>query len=241
MSGSRIVVDGLWRCLCPSIDPRTLPRAFGAPGTFRRPSATKTDSRRNLRAGKIRAQHTSASDRLDPEEFSASFLAGNPPEAGKATRSSSQLSEHDRVPHREGPPASESRQMKPSSTGSESDRLVDESVTVPRLLAARGYRRDLESAPAPVIYRALWELRRRVGQSSKIKEFVKHLVEDRGEQRGPAIYEAMVVANWDTAGSAADLWQISKEMQEAKMWKNSSFYHSVLQVRGDISHGGDSH
>ena len=84
-----------------------------------------------------------------------------------------------------------------------------------------------------MIYRALWELRRRVGQSSKIKEFVKHLVEDRGEQRGPAIYEAMVVANWDTAGSAADLWQISKEMQEAKMWKNSSFYHSVLQVRVD--------
>ncbi|KAI0019545.1 hypothetical protein F4780DRAFT_771211 [Xylariomycetidae sp. FL0641] len=41
MPGERIVIDGLWRCLCPSIDLATLAKAATFPRTARRPSAAR--------------------------------------------------------------------------------------------------------------------------------------------------------------------------------------------------------
>ncbi|KAL7629496.1 hypothetical protein AAE478_001017 [Parahypoxylon ruwenzoriense] len=58
MTGERIVVDGLWRCLCPSVDPTTFSRLIGPPRTPRPRSistpgtnahTTKTQGRRDYR------------------------------------------------------------------------------------------------------------------------------------------------------------------------------------------------
>lgn len=45
MSGARTTIDGLWRCLCPSIDAATFTRAVSTPYRPRRPSRADTKRR----------------------------------------------------------------------------------------------------------------------------------------------------------------------------------------------------
>ncbi len=59
---------------------------------------------------------------------------------------------------------------------------------------------------------------------------MKHLIEDRGEPRSSAIYEALVVANWDTRGLQRNYGRSRRICRKLSAWKNTNFFHSVLQV-----------
>ncbi|SPQ23578.1 731093d0-256e-4ca0-9ce6-15993e1e8095 [Thermothielavioides terrestris] len=89
----------------------------------------------------------------------------------------------------------------------------------------------LDSTPTPVIYQALHLLPSRQGQGGRIRHLVRYLVEQRGEPPSVSLYEALVVANFDTAtGSASELRDMLLEMKKAGVQPSRSFYHRALQL-----------
>ncbi|KAH8880654.1 hypothetical protein GQ53DRAFT_593831, partial [Thozetella sp. PMI_491] len=88
----------------------------------------------------------------------------------------------------------------------------------------------LKSAPTAVIYEAMGALRHRSSSFVKIKEFARHLVDDRGVNMNGQIFGALVAANWDTAGAGADVWDIASNMQKERVHKSANFYHNALQA-----------
>jgi hypothetical protein len=91
--------------------------------------------------------------------------------------------------------------------------------------------RQPTSGTTPAIYEVLRLLRGQPGQAAKLRHLVKYLVEERGERPNVFLYEALLVANWDTtSGSAAELREILLEMSEAGIEPSPGFYHSALQV-----------
>jgi hypothetical protein len=86
-------------------------------------------------------------------------------------------------------------------------------------------------ATTPALYEALRSLRRYPKQGANIRRLVKYLVEERDERPNVFMYEALVVANWDTTtGSAADLTEIFKEIRTARLEPSQGWYHSALRV-----------
>ncbi|KAK4237305.1 hypothetical protein C8A03DRAFT_34758 [Achaetomium macrosporum] len=91
--------------------------------------------------------------------------------------------------------------------------------------------REPTSGTTPAIYEVLRLLRGRPGQAGKLRHLVKYLVKERGERPNAFLYEALVVANWDTTtGSAAELREMLLEMREAGIEPSQGFYHSALQL-----------
>jgi hypothetical protein len=89
------------------------------------------------------------------------------------------------------------------------------------------------SATTPEIYLALFNLRLHRGQANKARRLVKYLVEERGERPNLYLYMALVWANCaTTAGSAAELAAIFKEMRSAGIEPSRLIYHAALRVCG---------
>ncbi|KAK3307056.1 uncharacterized protein B0T15DRAFT_510373 [Chaetomium strumarium] len=91
--------------------------------------------------------------------------------------------------------------------------------------------RQPTSGTTPAIYEVLRLLRGQPGQAAELRHLVKYLIEERGERPNVFLYEALLVANWDTtSGSAAELREMLLEMSEAGIESSPGFYHSALQL-----------
>ncbi|KAK1836608.1 hypothetical protein QBC39DRAFT_89007 [Podospora conica] len=168
----RVVIDGLWRCLCPSIDAALL--AKPSPAT-RSPIHANALQRPPRWVYQTRAAHTDA----DTE--------------------------------RPGP--------NPKRNHSSTDVY---------------YMSKLRPLPTKAIYEVLQKLRGQhvhEDQTVRIRRVVRYLIEDRGEKPNIFLYEALVVANWDSKfGSADELVRIWNEMRAANIPPSQRFLHAALKL-----------
>lgn len=167
----RIVIDGLWRCLCPSIDAALSAKYLPATRIH-----ANDLQRRSRWLHQTRAAHTDA----------------------------------------------DSQRPIPNPTRSYSSTDVY-------------YVSKLRHLSTKALYEVLQKLRGQHvhdDQPIRIKRVVRYLIEDRGEKPNIFLYEALVVANWDSKiGSADELVRIWNEMRAASIPPSQRFLHAALKVR----------
>ena len=198
MSGVRIIIDGLWTCLCPSINKATLFRAIGNPHPVSRAQVLRSYSS-SVQPSKCRTRSFHATGRRRAEGDQSGFDES-------------------------------------ASGHVEKGQGEDRSVTVKQLLQGNDLlTRDrvsarLHGAPTPTIYEALRALQGVSGKRDTIRALVRYLVQYRDEKPNTFLYEALMVSNWDVAGSAEEVKDLLTEMRLEGIEGSASFYHAVLRV-----------
>ncbi|KAI1266841.1 hypothetical protein F5Y18DRAFT_350164 [Xylariaceae sp. FL1019] len=201
MPGDRIVVDGLWRCLCPSIDVALLGKPFHVP-LRTSPSRPKIASHRNpLRPALQCCRATSTS--------SAIFASPNVSRDGA----------------RGGAHHETSRVKYLKRLAKRAPWLPTEVLRDDDQFATTLHRTDTRT-----IYAALKDLQDSKGFATTVTALVEYLVRDRGEAPNAALYEALIKANISREGSAAVAKQLLKEMQAHNIPTTVGIYLALLQV-----------
>ena len=217
MSATRVPIDGLWRCLCPSIDVIIL-SSFSHPfSRIRlRPRCSQSSGGNRLPQPTARLLHNSpqAQFRVVRETVFSGIL---PP-----YRSS--LNCNRKLIHTDGEsPRAALLQQNPTTTTSISGSLDD--------------------IPIPRLHDRLRQMLTEEGQYRDIVKLVEYLVTTRGEQPALIHYDALIRANSDAEyGSAEVVRGLLQEMKESGIGCDSGLYHGVLQVsyRSQIGTEGEA-
>ncbi|KAK3339274.1 hypothetical protein B0H65DRAFT_475964 [Neurospora tetraspora] len=203
MPPSRQVIDGLWRCLCPSVDATLLAKALESPtlsstsAIRSRPRVSRKDGLHRHRGVRSLSQQSYA-HRANADSFVSPNLYIEP----KWPQS----------------------QHKPGA-------VTDGTVTATEIIQATNDLTEvLNEASTPVIYEALRELRNHHGQHGKIRPIIQFLLNNRKEKPNPFIYESLVVANWDITGSADELGFIFDSMVAAGVEPSIGVLQSALKA-----------
>lgn len=201
MSGTRITIDGLWNCLCPSVDAPTLVKAISGPIRLR-----PRIYRPCLRPLPLPLSHCQArslhgtnrrSNASDNKELAFTKYAYGRVKDGQ---------------------------------GEDDSVTVKKLVRNEGLLASGGLSSKLHGAPTLVVYETLRALQGKAGQRNKIRALVKYLVESREETPNAFLYEALIASNWDVTGSAAEVKELMDEMRTFGIAGTASLYHVALRV-----------
>jgi len=94
----------------------------------------------------------------------------------------------------------------------------------------RGFSSALATAPLGALYKTLHDARNSEGQARRIRLLVRWLVERRRQRPNVMLYEALVVANWATLGSAGEVKGLWEEMRRVGLQATGRFYYAVLRV-----------
>lgn len=253
MSGARITIDGLWRCLCPSID-ATLTRCITTAHRHPRPPRVASSPRCLHTTGRLREsgakpkedpfaslsgavdkkevfKHQGAPDWLQqegPKEQSLESATSRSPDEGKSHTDSSSDAPVD--PTLENKPLIHPNNLVVSSNASESqDGPTD---MVQRLIWGKRLAEDIPRATTKQIYEALRKLRT-LGKPKYRRAtaaLVRHLPAS-GEAPDTFIYETLLMAHAATDGSADAVKELLREMRHKKLPWSSTAYHAALQVR----------
>ena len=200
MSGTRITIDGLWSCLCPSVDAAALLKSCNGHVVFRtrayRPRLRPLPLPRctQLRSFRCTNRRTNASD--NKESAFTKYAYGRVKEG----------------------------------QGEDKSVTVKTLLRNEGLLASAGLPAKLHGAPTTVIYEALRALQGKSGQRNKIRALVVYLVESREEKPNAFLYEALIASNWDVAGSAGEVKELMNEMKTLGIAASPSLYHAALRV-----------
>ncbi|KAB5571906.1 hypothetical protein GE09DRAFT_646942 [Coniochaeta sp. 2T2.1] len=218
MSGTRIAVDGLWRCLCPSFDQAALSRALRSPSPCLSPLPTRTLRKRpsNCTAPRrTRPLHTTVR-RHDNSAAEAQVLPQDDVYSGAAPQESAdvQVSPHNIS----------------SGVATQDGTAEYRPVTVDSLLASNPTRELLQRTRTSVIYDALRVMIKQPRRRPLIRALVKYLVNHRSQTPNAHLYEALVASNWEPSGSALEVRQILDEMKELGVGATSSLYHAALRA-----------
>ena len=89
---------------------------------------------------------------------------------------------------------------------------------------------SLPQLSTPAIYEALRGLRGQPGKADEIRQHVQSLVNTSGEKANVFLYEALIAANWDPTGSAAELDLILEATERAGIPPSSNLYHDALRL-----------
>ncbi|KAK1782539.1 hypothetical protein QBC45DRAFT_402476 [Copromyces sp. CBS 386.78] len=201
MSPHRQVIDGLWRCLCPSVDAALLAKALETP-TLSSTSAIRWRPRVSRKDGRHRGVRSLSQQSHAHRANANSFVS----------------------PDLYIEPKWPQSQPKPGA-------VVDGTVTATDIIqATNDLSAVLTEASTPVIYEALRELRNHHGQHGKIRPIIQFLLNNRKEKPNPFIYESLVVANWDITGSADELGFIFDSMVTAGVEPSIGVLQSALKA-----------
>ncbi|KAH8912501.1 hypothetical protein BR93DRAFT_81114 [Coniochaeta sp. PMI_546] len=204
MSGTRITIDGLWRCLCPSIDELVLPRALGNPAPF---------------GSRLPARIPARTPRRRPNTCTAQWL-------GRPIHTTSRRCNNTPAVEAEDPTI-----KRWSEAAGQDGRGQDKSITAEDLLDGPGPRRELlHRAPTTVIYDALRIMLPQPRRRRHLRALVKYLVDHRSQTPNAFLYEALIASNWEPAGSAEEVRQILDEMRALGVGTTSSLYHAALRA-----------
>ncbi|CAK7232646.1 hypothetical protein SBRCBS47491_008342 [Sporothrix bragantina] len=243
MTGTRIVVDGLWRCLCPSVDATALLRAVnGGAGTARptlqhasrivRPARAAHILARRPRSGCIATSAGSAAVASAPvsgqgnSSRTASFPHGSTGIRfihGNATARVGRL----------GFTASSTNESRDPSANraSPADQQQLMQLAVHSLLRARPpFQRELAAASTSAIYEALRELQDKPQAFNRIQAFARYLLDERREAPTAALYEALVRSNCHVNGSADAVQDLLRVLQEGRIEGTPSLFQGALSV-----------
>jgi len=206
---TRISIDGLWRCLCPSFD--TLPQRFLRPN-------------KRLAPRRARAFHTSTS--------LPNSVAPQPSEPSEPTSNYSPILEHpiNTLHIEQSPFQSPSWGLNPKvSTTTKPSAKTRARVIDVRLPT------DLDTYTLPRLHDLLRSLTIRQGAYHMIVDLVEYLVTKRGEKIGLAHFNALIRANADaTFGSAVVIRGLLEQMKKLGVVGDSGLYHGALLVGYDF-------
>lgn len=258
MSGARIPIDGLWRCLCPSIDAavtKRIPTARSRPQA--RPSASAAlqvvSGRRCLHTTNRRRQSGSKPERdpfaslagaLDEEKVLKRQVAPNwleqeePKELENAISNPTDEAES-HTDNSSKAPIEATFDNKPvanfdapvvSKNASESQNGPTDMVQ--RLVWGKRLAEDIPRATTEQIYETLRKLRTfgRPKHRRTTAALVKHLLTS-GTAPDTFIYETLLMAHAAPDGSADAVKELLREMRHKKLPWSSTAYHAALQVR----------
>lgn len=234
MSAKRFTIDALSRALCPSIDAVLLTQATSSPlPSVGRGLAARSSRRFRPNRAQARLTHTTANDSTadqpTPEHLRVPIHVPL-----SAPRLSTESKSWTRSGHLLRRPPPESLPIRAHWTHNQLPPLAE----LPGLNASPSPTRAglpdwVAEASTSTIYEKLRQLRSSPENGSLIRALVKYLVTQRGESPNVFLYEALVIANWDTSeGSAGELAAIRKEMRTVGVEMSHGFYHSALRVRG---------
>ncbi|KAI1312439.1 hypothetical protein F5Y03DRAFT_237348 [Xylaria venustula] len=208
MRGDSIVFDGLWRCLCPSVDFVSLSKPFNLGHLPRARSASPFNHGTRQPCRRHYSSHGAAQLERRPIEH-APF-------------------EHATVEQRsrqgEGPGESRVAYLK---------RIAKRSPWVPRAIfdEADSFSAKLDKIPTRTIYAALKELQDAEEASHPVVRLVEYLVKERREQPNAALYESLIKANISKQhGSAKAAAQLLRELQSHNIPTTPEIYHAFLEV-----------
>ncbi|KAI0539321.1 hypothetical protein GGR58DRAFT_465257 [Xylaria digitata] len=202
MPGDRIVVDGLWRCLCPLID-FTL---FSKPFNLRRVHPS--------RLGSSFANHNRTSSRYPQQQCRQqhSHAAARP----ENTARQGDGPERSRIAYLTR--LAKRNPWLPVALIRDSDSF-------------NSFNTKLDKIPTRTIYAALKELQDAEDTYLSIARLVQYLVEERGERPNAALYESLIKANINRRyGSAKAAAQLLKEVQSHSIPTTPEIYQALLEV-----------
>ena len=220
MPPPRIPIDGLWRCLCPSIDAIVLshPSARYSPSKL---SAIRSNSD-NRRATLLssRAFHSSSQRRWRASTSkvpSRNDCVPTPtPDIEPPPRDDEILPQNDLVSSRDA---------------LKIQRLFVSPPSRRRRNPHFPYMSSSGDLPVNTLYDRLRKLLGEEGKYEEIVELVEHLILVRGEKPSLVHYDALITANSDAEhGSVDTVKALLNEMREEGISGNSSLYHNVLRV-----------
>jgi hypothetical protein len=211
MSAARAPIDGLWRCLCPSIDTIALSNLHSL--SFIRNTAVRSQGgSKRLSQSWTRAFHTSDPARVEIRREVVDY----------------RTLDYKRKRFEYG--------IRPL----ERDKERTEEQTEPDRLALRFNRRGFPKAAYNKEYDALStsELHDRLrqmatdeGRYEDVADLVEYLLRQRGEKPALIHYDALIRANADAEhGSAEIVRGLLNEMKELGIGADAGLYHGVLQV-----------
>lgn len=204
MSATRVPIDGLWRCLCPSIDAIIL-SSHPRPLSFIRPRPSCLQSRsRAFPQPQCQALHSTPQGqfRVRPGAADLEFKS-----SCSSIRDCSRRLIHN---------------VREPSWGA----LFQSSPT-----RATPSSENLDDTPIPRLHDRLRQMLTEEGRYHDIAELVEYLVTSRGEKPSLLHYDALIRANSDAAyGSAKVVRGLLQEMKDSGILGDSGLYHGVLQV-----------
>ncbi|KAM7202866.1 hypothetical protein V8F33_002524 [Rhypophila sp. PSN 637] len=183
---SEIVVDGLWRALCPSIDAILS-------------SSHKAAARSRPQSRRLRS-------------------VTRPWGITQPTRNHGNLSPPSRCQVRRAPSSAA-----PINTESRDHATVPTSHE-PKTSAALSQRSTAK------LYETLRELRGQMGKGDAIRNNVQSIMKTDGQRANIFLYEALLAANWDTAGSVDELALILGAARDSGIPLSSNLYHDALRA-----------
>lgn len=211
MSRPHIVIDGLWRCLCPSADVAVISKTFN----LARIPTTNPRPLRNI--GGIRP--------------------GPKNQCQKTFHTISKRQHNDDTPRSSKHEHDSSWNENPEYFHYLRRALARNPWISRRFFGAPEELPDhLPNIDTKNIYDALSVLQNLEGTYDRIIMTVEHLVKERGEQPNERLYECLIKANVDPdRGSAESARSLAREMVEMGIQTSPRIYHALLEVRSGHS------
>ncbi|KIH89280.1 hypothetical protein SPBR_06739 [Sporothrix brasiliensis 5110] len=245
--GTRIVVDGLWRCLCPSVDVPALLRAVNG-SSYARPT-----TRRGAQPGTVKPAHLVHTLTRTPRPGCTAMPTGTaavplpspairPRLSCRASTSSSSVPGtvqrvHNGAATRVGRlglvsgTANSNASQRANGTGGTLEGDHQHQLAVLTLLRSRPpYRRELASATNTAIYAALRHLQDTPAAFNRINAFAQYLLEERKEPLTTALCEALVRSNCHVNGSADAVQDMLHALKASSIEGTPSLFHGALSV-----------
>lgn len=202
MSATRVPIDGLWRCLCPSIDAiifSTYQRPL--PSILPRPILQR--SRRRFPQSLARALHDSPPKQLKTRQ-----------EVVNSGFKQTCISVHNG-----------------STKFIHTDRKPSPGTLLYRTPATTSNSGDQDDISIARLHDRLRQMLTEEGRYHDIAKLVEYLVTTKGEKPSLLHYDALIRANSDAAyGSAEIVKGLLQEMKESGISGDAGLYHGVLQV-----------
>jgi hypothetical protein len=208
MPGERIVLDGLWRCLCPSVDSARLVKALQTP-VFRQ---RLPPIHRSI--AKLHAPH---------QQYVRTY-------GTLLRRRSGAMTNETRYKKR----VAENTDRVSQDRARYINRLWKRNPGLPlSLFGGQGsFDKALQSFDTRAIIDILREFVAIEGQYHAICKLVQYLVVNRQQKPDAFLYECLIKANVDPRyGSARVVANLLKEMESHGCLPTSAIYHGVLDVR----------
>ncbi|KAK3990116.1 hypothetical protein QBC44DRAFT_326248 [Cladorrhinum sp. PSN332] len=201
MSTPRIVIDGLWRCLCPSIDAAFLAKAIEKPLPLSTPRGVLATTRRQRNNNNNNINNGSTTTTRHQQQIRG--------RANGSNHTPNQIAKFYKI----------DRNAKHSAWSAErivQNHTIDYGA--------------LDATPVANIYKAIRTLQDIQDSATKIRMLVYYAVK-RGERPNSDLYEAMVAAACDPRkGFGDELHNIWIEMAALEVAPSASFYHTMLKA-----------
>ena len=220
MSVTRIPIDGLWRCLCPSIDSiavrqssmRVASRIQGAHPYRTKPLLAQSFS--------CRARNTSSrTGNLVPHVDASRYPAH------VSAKLFSSAASHSEVEDVGVPARTHSEDGLGLNVRIRRTRIPQKEVPI---LQAKENRDDL---PISILHEQLYAYRTREGGFDLVTDLVEYLIKVRGEKPSLIHYDSLIRINADASkGSAVSVRSLLEEMKEEGIGPDSGAYHNALKV-----------